>query len=76
MICAFKEKVNDMNIFMQALVILIQYEVNYSDANKMLFDDFIHYAILNIYSASTNLRTMSLAIPQHIADFKYDLVHD
>jgi len=59
---------------MQGLVVLIQFEQVYTDLNKMLFDDYLHYAILHLFSPSTNLRTMSLAILCHIADLKYELV--
>jgi hypothetical protein len=71
MISAFKEAVKDGHIFMQSLVVLIQFEEYYGDANAALFEDFMHYAILNIFSASTDLRTMSLALLCHIADLVY-----
>lgn len=37
MISAFKDCLKDMNLFMQVLVVLIEYEDYYGDSNKMLF---------------------------------------
>ena len=68
MISSFKEVVNDQSTFMQTLVVLIRFEKYYGEANAQLFQNFLHYATLNLFSASTNLRTMSLAIFCHTAD--------
>lgn len=44
MISSIKESLKDMNVFMQVLVVLFQFEETYTDYNKLIFDDFMTYA--------------------------------
>ncbi|EAR84404.1 calponin-like domain protein (macronuclear) [Tetrahymena thermophila SB210] len=74
MISSVKICLKDMNIFMQVLVILFQFEDSYTEYNKKLIEDFLLFATQNLFAAATNLRTMSLAIYSHAADLKPDVV--
>ncbi|EGR34127.1 hypothetical protein IMG5_023510 [Ichthyophthirius multifiliis] len=74
MISSIKECLKDMNTFMQVLVVLFQYEEQYSDYNKLVFDSIIHYANRNLFASPTNLRVMSLALYSHAADIQPELV--
>ena len=51
-----------MHLFMQSLVVLFKYETVATEENKIIIDDMMHYAKINLFSASTDLRTTSLAL--------------
>ena len=51
-----------MHLFMQSLVVLFKYETVVTEENKIIIDDMMHYAKINLFAASTDLRTTSLAL--------------
>lgn len=49
-IASIKEHIKQPELFMQVLSVLVKFETLYSEASKQLFDDYLHYAQIHLFS--------------------------
>jgi hypothetical protein len=82
-IAALKEHIPSIDIFMQALTVLIRFEVTYTELQKQLFEDYMydlshyrsHYAQIHLFSQSPALSSCAISIFSHIAEIAPAVVH-
>ena len=74
MILSYKSFLKSPIIYLQSLVILVSYETHVTDENKQIIDEMIKNARTHIFSNSSNLRTMALALFNKLLDIDFNLM--
>lgn len=63
----YKDKVEDIELFMQSLCIFLKEENDVNDNNRMLIKDFKHYAKFGLSSLRNSIKLSSLHLMSHLA---------
>lgn len=70
----YKEKLDNIEIFMQSLAIFIKEEVELNDNNRVLIRDFKHYAKVGLSSLKNSIKLSSLYMMSHLATLNHEWV--